>query len=771
MANPELLSPAGNYDALCAAVQSGADAVYLGGTVFSARAFAKNFDDDQMQRALDYCHIRGVKVHVTMNTLLLDTELQPALEYAAKLYAMGVDALIIQDAGLAALIHTQLPQLAMHASTQMAIHNLNGVSAAKELGFSRVVLAREVSKKGLSQILSATDMPIEVFVGGAMCSSVSGQCLLSSFIGGRSGNRGSCAQPCRMQYTLGGKKGYLLSMKDLCLVEQIPELSRMGVASFKIEGRMKRPEYVAAVTSVYRRAIDGELTSVEDAKTYLARAFHRGGFSQGYYYGRDDLVYTQRPGNCGVLIGKVKNGVVELKLPLKKGDELAYRKKGDDQDTTIAIDRDYPSGRARLPGLNPAKLEGISLFRTVDAELAEDTARLFKLSPRKVPVSVEVQAATGQALSVTFSAQSKTARATGPILEPAQTGEDPSDRIAVSIKKLGDTPFYPADIAVKTQGTRPFVPASLINDLRRQCAANLEAGLLDQYRRESPLVSLPAFSTKPPAQKPLLAAQVTNRAQGEKAVEAGADILYAQPRLWSEETVGVFSGFNVPVMAVLPPVLLENRLEKVLKLLDSGTFYGCVASNIGQIPYLKQKFDRIVGDYTLNITNVISAKAHIHMGLQRVALSVELTAAQIRDIIKLESCEVIVYGKLPMMNLMHCPIRERTGKCNPNCMTGAVIADRKGYQFTLLPLTLKRGECCVQLLNSLPLDGLRAFDKLMSCPPDVMRMNFYTESPSEVFQVVSAFSAALRGEEVAPFADSTGGHFLRGVKKTQEKPR
>jgi len=346
---PELLAPVGGKEAFRAAVQNGADAVYLGGQLFSARQYADNFDRAEMNTAIEYAHIRGVKVYVTVNTLVADSEFGELVDYLKFLHEAGVDAIIVQDPGIAMVVQELLPGLALHASTQMTIHNSSGAVSLKSLGFARVVLAREVSLREITQIKQKTGMELEVFVHGALCVSYSGQCLMSSMIGGRSGNRGRCAQPCRMEYTfVDEKKGvladpaktgtHLLSPRDLNMIQYIPELAQAGIDSLKIEGRMKRPEYVAAVTRVYRDALDRYRTSPDDYSVPekdlkdLTQIFNRG-FTTGYFFGKQgrDMMSYKRPNNRGLRLGRVtrtdwaaKMAELALEDSLHQGDGIEY---------------------------------------------------------------------------------------------------------------------------------------------------------------------------------------------------------------------------------------------------------------------------------------------------------------------------------------------------------------------------------------------------------------------------------------------------------------
>ena len=783
MPKPELLSPAGSYEAMVAAVQSGADAVYLGAGAFNARAFAKNFSLDELASTVDYCHARGVSVHVTMNTLLLDKELESALKTARELYCLGVDALIVQDIGLISELKKELPDFPLHASTQMTMHDENGVIAAKNLGMSRVVLAREVSIEGIKRIYANTGFPLEVFVGGAMCSSVSGQCLLSSFIGGRSGNRGSCAQPCRMKYRLNGKEGYLLSMKDLCMLDRVADLSEAGVCSLKIEGRMKRPEYVAIVTDAYRRAIDGDNVNLPKLRENLLKSFNRGGFSEGYSKGRDGLVSPERPGNWGVPVGRIKNGKVELSTPLHSGDELAIREQGADQDFLVNINKEHPICKAVIKEYSNPRFEGSTVFRTIDTRLNQEAMARVDAQSRRTSVSSAVRAVIGEPLSLTLMTKDYTATAMGDVVKFAKSAAADSNKLRAQVSKLGDTPFILGEFTA-TLGNEPtFVASSELNKLRREAAEDLEKQIVEAKRRNLPKIKASATPDSKKIEKeiplPELIVQTTTAEQAEEALKDGITTLYIQPKLWERECLLSFvhnaKKYDVKLFPVLPALTLDDDLSRVIDLLLSfpaGTFFGVVASNIGQVASLGDAFSEVRGDYTLNITNTASAKALMALGLSKETLSVELTVPQIRDIINSGiPTELMVYGTIPAMHLLHCPTREQIGHCADNCFgkTRNILQDSHNYRFALHPVTIKKGRCDVMLLNSLPLDGLRVFDDIKKVGATAWRLCFYGEEPNVVTDRILAFRDALNGENPRPSEPSTSGHFSRGYAKITQK--
>ena len=691
----ELLSPAGSFESLVAAINSGADAVYFGTDMFNARAFATNFAGESAKVAIDYAHERGVRVNITLNTLLLDREIKQALYLAQQLYEWGVDALLVQDVGLISLLRENLPQLPLHASTQMAIHNLDGVLAAEKLGLKRIVLARETALSDIRYIKQHCNVELEAFVHGAMCVSVSGQCLMSSFIGARSGNRGQCAQPCRLAYDFCEKNGYMLSMKDLCMLEHVGEMIEAGITSLKIEGRMKSPAYVAAVTGAYRRALDNQIGDMTQELTTLKRIFDRGEFSTGYYYSREDLVDTSRSGHEGL---HTKESLPVDKLQLI--DAHLYAKEG----KSITLKLQLGDIRAQVCG---------------------EVAQLAKNAPLTV------------------------------------------ERAKEAVAKLGGTPFrlenFTADIG------SVFLPVSVLNDLRRRAVEALLNALRNQYSRPPQPILLHKLEKRSGYAKPTLIAQCARIEQAQAAVQNGAKEIYAQPRDWSAKSLGEWADWakgEVPVLLALPPVLLEHENDILFTRIKKLTacFSGAVAANIGQIASLAQLWSDVRTDYTLNVFNSYSALAHKDMGLTTTTLSVELTQPQLRDFIAVHpDSELIVYGRVPLMNLMHCPIRREKGGCDVNCMQGCTITDRKNYRFTLLPLTIERACCNVQLLNCIPLDTLKLYDELHALGAKAWRMIFTTETAQQTAERTNAYAQALDGGETLSLPDSTGGHYARGV--------
>ncbi len=526
----ELLAPAGSYDAFLAAVENGADAIYLGGKLLNARQFAGNFDDEELQKALDYAHSRGVRVILTLNTLVLDTEMQEALEYAGKVYEMGMDAFIIQDVGLAANLKKAIPELPIHASTQMTTYSIEGVQALEKMGFSRVVLARELTLTEIKSICQNTQLEIEVFVHGALCISYSGQCLMSSIIGGRSGNRGKCAQPCRLPYTIQKdnkniKGGYLLSPKDICSIEKLTDLINAGVSSLKIEGRMKSPEYVATVVSTYRKYLDKILemhssdknlnennkghrkkeqnkSRIEVAKEdmhQLLQSFNRGGFSKGYLLGKTgpNMMAYEKPKNWGTYLGTVldqdrsTNSVkVKLDNSIGNGDGIEIWSNKLFEDSPGGIITKIVREGQLVKRANAGDVvwvsvvkgnvgRGSKVYKTSDRELQEQAAASFAKSTRKTEITANFTMKIGQLPILSLSdSNGNSVSATGEVIaEKALNKPLSQERISEQLKKMGSTPFNIAQLNLEIDND-VVIPISELNNIRRKAAELLEKEII-----------------------------------------------------------------------------------------------------------------------------------------------------------------------------------------------------------------------------------------------------------------------------------------------------
>ena len=673
----ELLSPAGSPEAVVAAVQNGADAVYLGlDSGFNARQGAKNFTEEEFLDAVRYCHARGCKLYVTMNALCADRELEALASLGAFVSEAGADAVLVQDLGAARVLRSVCPDLPLHASTQMSVHNLAGVHAAAQLGMRRVVLARELDRDQIRLIAAHAPIEVEVFVHGALCFCHSGQCYMSALIGRRSGNRGMCAQPCRMQYSMGRRMSeYPLSLKDNCLVGALQELEAAGVTCVKIEGRMKRPEYTAIVTGIYHKAAHEGVAPTEKDMELLRLAFSRDGFTDGYYTG-------------------------------KKQDMLGVRGEPDKDAVKLfaQVRRAYANGE----------------LRRLDVDFN------ISLRPRR---AVSLTAQDGQGHSATVY---------GPVPEPAQTAGLTLSGLAAQLYKTGGTPFRCRSVEGTVEPDL-FLPAAAVNALRRDALEALSAQLTEVPRRRAGMLPVPPHSRE--SGGTLLNIQVLSAAQlTPELAETRPNNVYIPLQLLStlpEETLQPFRDAGCGFVAVLPRVITDTELEGVVSMLDKAKAAGireALAGNLGHIALARAAGFAVRGDFGLNVFNSYTAQVLAEAQLRSVTASFELRMAQVRDLAKCVDTELIIYGRLPCMVTDQCIISQSSGGCS--CDSGsASLSDRMGSVF---PVVREFG-CRNVILNSHKLFLADKTEDILSCGLWAGRLMFTTETPRECAQIVKAY--------------------------------
>jgi len=690
----ELLAPAGSMDALRAAVQNGANAVYLGCGTFNARQGAKNFTPQTLVEAVKYCHIRGVAVHLTLNTLVSDRETGDVCALIRQAAAANVDAFIVQDLSVVQLCRQIAPEIAIHGSTQMTIHSLPGVLFCAALGMKRVVLSRELSRDEIHYICQNSPIEIEVFAHGALCMCYSGQCYLSAAIGGRSGNRGRCAQPCRQSYGYGRwQDQYPLSLKDNCLVSYLKELENMGVASLKLEGRMKRPEYVAAVTGVYRKAIDqGAVTN--DMRQTLHAAFNRQGFTDGYYTGRT---------------GKEMFGIRE--------DSYSDPKWLQD------IRKTYETAENGLVGV------------TFEAVVEK----------------------SGSFLTVT-DPEGRTCRVSGQRPEVARTTPLTKESLKERLAKTGGTPFFCADVKCTIEEGLTL-SAAAINALRRDALNQLTAL---RARRDKPVLNRPP---KIPyidgsREHPALTIQVTTREQiTPKLLKMRPAVLYVPLHILAVDPVLCHELCRrVKVAAVLPRIVHDSELARLkddLLLIRKMGVREALVGNLGLLLPVREAGLQVRGDFGLNIYNSGAVNFLRELELTSATLSFEMTMPQIRDVSKAVPCEILAYGRLPLMITENCLIRGRTGSCTCN-LTPTKLLDKTGAEF---PIIKDGDKCRSVLLNGKKLYWLDRQDDLSKLGLWAVRLYFTTENARETDTVLSSYL------QPAPFdpGSCTRGLYLRGL--------
>lgn len=699
-----LLSPAGSPESLLAALKSGADGVYFGGAAFNARRGAANFSDAEMEHALDLCHLYGAKAFLTMNTLLTDRELPEAMAYARFLYQAGADALIVCDMGLIQALRRELPDLPLHGSTQLGIGDIPGARLLQRLGFSCGVLARETPLASIAAIRRAVDLPLEAFVHGALCMSFSGACLYSSMAGERSGNRGTCAQPCRKPCALNRRPGegdYALSLSDLCMLEHLGDLEKAGVSWLKIEGRMKRPAYVAGVTAAYRAALDGAgPAELAEHRQRLLALFDRGGGRTGYFYGDDGVTDCVAHGDPpAALVRQMEQAIqaTDRRLPVQVG--LTVRQ-GEASKLRLSLDEGI---RSRFPG--PGEVTAV-----------------------------------------------------GPAPARANKPQDPQRYLAQG-EKLGGTPFVSQGGEIQGDAWA-FLPVREINELRRQAVEALEASL--RLRRQLPApAGRPTCPAAPFTGETGILAAVRTQAQARAAAQAGADMVALEAGLGVEQALAALQPLRetCKLLICLPGASVQGReTERLAALLQSPLLDGALAGNLGQIELMEGLPLRIAGPQ-LGAFNREGVQALKALGFHRVVLSLELTKAQMRDILAVEAAGVSGYGRAQLMQLFHCPIREQVG-CKACPGDGAYIEDGEGRRFPLSSLKGADG-CLVRLLNCLPTDVLDLVGQLPK--PDTLHLAFYEESPEQAAALVRRAKAALAGAALPQPQGCTRGHWNRAV--------
>ena len=729
----ELLSPVGDFETLKAAVQNGADAIYLGGNSFNARSFASNFDDDNLQKAITYAKLRGVKTNLTLNTLIKNDEMINAIELAKKAYEFGIDAIIVQDLGLARYLIKNFPGLAIHASTQLSVHNLEGVLALQKMGFSRVVLSRELSIQEIEYICKNCDIEIEVFVHGALCISYSGQCLFSSMVGDRSGNRGKCAQPCRLPYELleddkSIDKGYLLSPRDLCGLEYLPQLIKAGLSCLKIEGRMKTPEYVATVTRIYRKYIDTisksnvDIKIDEKDKKDLLQVFNRGGFSDGHLaeIPNKNLIYKNKSNNMGFFLGTISHfnnnkGHISFTTvdDISIGDKISIENKNHETSLyTISelmindknVPHTFKGQKIKIGRMKGNISVGDKIYKVSDKELTSFALNSLNQENRKLKLNCNLTVKKDSHVTIDISDINGHCIHIESNIIPVTAINAPisKERLISQLSKTNNTPFAFENIEVDLDDGLFIQGISSINELRRQALSKYEDLLVNSFKRN---VNIQDF-------QPILIDNNTSKFDNTKKINILLNILnknfdytnlkninklyipfkYFVLKDFANTIETICKNFNVYIYM---PIIIRNNYKKLLSqklqsILDTYTIKGFVISNISNLELLKnyQNTYEFIGNYTLNVFNDLSIN---ELPCDIITLSPELNKQDLQNFAYLKNTELIVYGNTPLMNSNYC-LLGKTNKCYTSCEhlcnstnQKYFLKDRLGFLFRILP--------------------------------------------------------------------------------------
>lgn len=795
---PELLAPAGGIEALRAAVNNGADAVYLGVDRLNARRGAENFTLDGLPEVTRYAHLRGTKVYLTANVVVLPDEMSDALTMVDEAWAAGVDAVIVQDLGLLTLVRRELPDVRIHASTQINTHNTRTAQLLADLGVSRITFARETSLTEIAAISQASPVETESFVHGALCICYSGQCFMSSMIGGRSANRGQCAQPCRLAYELLDEKGklkatpgpHVLSPKDLCGIEALPQLVRSGVAALKIEGRMKSPEYVALVTGVYRGALDRaaadpdafEVTEAE--RDILSEAFSRG-FTQAYLAeerGRTIMSYA-RPNNRGVPVGRVarvegNDAVIALDTPLDAADTIEFwtgrgrfaqkvgtiRFKG----KSVAVG---PAGEKVSVRPERSVAQGDRVFRVANARLDEAARRTFaeNATDASQPVDLAVRLVVGEPLRIEVTLGEITVHAEGPVVEKARTKPVSTEDVIEHVGRLGGTAFVPGtwDVTLSPDAGIGF---SLLHRVRREALEALEARVLapwSERERANPVPTLPTKRRGRRAEVPELVIHTADLPTARACLAAGAQRAIMPVWALAEEPD--------PPRGVVPEigrVAHDREVDDLLK--GVHRFDHAVCGNLGLLPAVVAPERVAEAHWGLNAVNAWTVDALDGLGAGFVWLSPELSGRQIAAVTASANVPVgiSIYGRQETMVTEHCVLMS-IGECGQLCGTCPrrqgwhALKDAKGYTFPVTTDPMGRSH----IYNSVPLDLTRALPELVEAGVAAVRLDFTVEHQQEAQHITrlarEAIVAAVSGkpaQDARLAKNATTGHFYRGVR-------
>lgn len=768
----ENLAPAGNWDALRSAVAAGADAVYLGYAAYSARAGAGNFDEQQLRDAVRFAHLHHVRVHVTVNTLIKDGEMAGVVDVLRLLSEIRVDAVLVQDLGVLRMARRCFPDLPIHASTQMAIHNATGVRFCRNQGMTRAVLARECSAAEIA-LAAKEGIEIEVFGHGAQCVAVSGECLFSSVVGGRSGNRGRCAQPCRLLYTYRGKTAAWLSPRDVCMRDDLPELNKAGVASIKLEGRLKRPEYVATIANSYRNAIDamdnGHFRKADENEiTGLRQIFSRGGFMRGYAMGAEDagVIDPARVSHGGVKIGRVEFAAgnmarVRLERSLDDGDGLQIRTAQGDAELIYA-GHDTEAGQIAVVRLRPdirAKA-GDEVYR-LTSEKQLQWAR--SLAIPAIPADMALIAYPGKPLALTMTDGESSVTVTGDTVAPAQSRAMSEEDARRSLGKLSDTPFSLRTLTVQTAGA--FVPVSALNQLRREACQQLAEARIAAFTRKAGREETADDLIYPDTPDAPSMAIVRTREQAD-AMQGAADLLVWYPEDFRVDALE--SGLrDMPdgVWLQLPTVCEEKTLDALDAFVqrNAGKLGGIVLGSVGQ---LGCTWNVPMGAGSgIPVMNRRAAQFLLEQGCRFVTASSELSGAELRTLMQNHPPVVVpAYGREQLMLLHHCPARTYLGltkghaacrmcdQHSPDALAGQTLTDRRGTVYPLLRQRLPEG-CLVRLMNALPTNNIRRVRQAGYAPMMVLT----TENAQEAADVRAVMDGEMRELE------GTSNHWNRPV--------
>lgn len=789
MKKVEILSPAGSYESLMAAIAAGADAVYIGGTRFGARAYADNLDEETMLKVIDYVHLHGRKIYLTVNTLLKEQELQRELyEYLLPYYRCGIDAVIVQDLGVLKFIKEHFPDLPIHASTQMTITDLLGAKFMEKQGVERIVTSREMHLDEIKEISQNTEVEIESFVHGALCYCYSGQCLYSSMIGGRSGNRGQCAQPCRLPYKVQGERDakYVLSLKDICTLEYIPELVEAGIFSFKIEGRMKKPEYVALVTAMYRKYVDLYLEKGKASfqvnpkdKEKLMDLYNRGGSHGGYYHTQNgrEMVSLERPNHAGVPVLQVvcyngKTVTAKAIADINAGDVIELPDGKENFTFANAMKKGrkftFPTHKKQVFSQNAVlnRVRNESLLREI-----QDTIIKRKI---KEKINGKLILSEGRPAKLLLYYGNILVEVYGDVPQEAMNQPMDAARIEKQMRKTGNTEFEFETFEVELSG-RLFMPMQSLNELRRLGIETLEEKILSAYRRTNEQEGS-LYSKEEEYHHKLEAFQVyvEEMEQFEAVLEA---VCVKRIYLDSNAIDGIWKNSDTDciiakahengkeIYLAMPHIFrskTRKKYEEFYRTLENQAWDGILVRNCESYEFLLEHGfqGNIVTDYSVYQFNRYAKQFWQEEQIESFTAPLELNYKELKDV-GLQNSELVIYGYFPMMVSAQC-VTKTTKGCRKE-KGRLTFTDRYQKEFTV------KNHCdyCYNMIyNTAPVVLLDQKTEIMDLNPKALRLHFTIEKPSEVRKVLDMYEKVfLQGDsDIEPGIEFTRGHFKRGIK-------
>lgn len=839
----EILAPAGSIESLKAAVNASCDAIYIGGSKFGARAYAQNPDQDHLTKAIEYAHIHDKSIYLTVNTLLKNNELKDELyEYLYKYYNAGLDAVIVQDLGVLNFIHDHFPDLPIHASTQMSLNMAQGANVLKDFGVTRFVPSRELSLSELIDLRKKTDLEIEVFVHGALCYCYSGQCLMSSVLSGRSGNRGRCGQPCRLPYTLveeidsndpskdirlsKEEERYLLSPKDISTLDLIPDMIDAGIDSFKIEGRMKRPEYTGLTTYTYKKYVQKYLElgregyekylfdnrkEYEEDKMNLLDIYNRGGFTKGYMQNRNgrSMITLDKPNHSGLEVGyvsKVAKGRLSIKLTkdINKGDVLKVVSGHDDNKTyeyTTGLSQEAGSITETNYDRRVSIERGARVFRVRNNSLIDYLEGEYVLGSKKVAINGFVDVTVGKELELSLDKDGIRVSVSGPVVLEAKNAPMSEEKIIKQVSKINDTNFEFNKLDIKINGS-PFIPVSQLNELRRQGIDKLEHALISRFHRDKKEVKdencLNSYLNREDVRKvdkdkPGLVVTVQSKDQLEEAI--------SRPEITSIYIDSDIEGYNLrEIKDLLALVKAANKRTYLYmphifrrvtydyfdahrqednSLFKDKNLDGFVIRNLEEYSFVKDILDKnldkkdIITDYNLYIMNEEAAKFWSRLGLDKFTVPVELNKHELDKLTGLYH-DFIVYGRTPLMVTSQCPMKTveggdnnhlnkpRTTYCCGNDKKNLRLVDRLNVRF---PVVRNCRHCYNTIYNSLPQSLLTNSRDVLSLNVKNVRLDFTIETRKETSDVLDKFIQVYyyNNLKIEELDSFTRVHFNRGI--------